>query len=87
LVIGDFKHELLIANHSSPAYSFIGGELRMVTGGFNRKSPIANHRPLKSLEGPGNSRVAEGLVGTTWEFHFGLCRIEQNARDQAALEA
>jgi hypothetical protein len=45
----------------------------MVTGDLNRKSPIANHQLLKSLEGPGNSGVAEGLVGATREFHFGLC--------------
>jgi hypothetical protein len=51
----------------------MGGELRMVMGDFNHKSPIANHQLLKSLEGPGNSGVAEGLADAAREFHFGLC--------------
>ena len=28
---------------------------------------------LKTLEGPGNSGVAEGLMGATRKFHFGPC--------------
>jgi hypothetical protein len=45
--------------------------------GYSR-SPVARRRwrpreLLKSLEDPGNSGVAEGFVGATRKFHFGLC--------------
>jgi len=40
--MGDYNHEFPIANHQSPSHSSIEGELKMMMGGLNQKSPIAN---------------------------------------------